>query len=179
MLIKYNIGNSVLELICGDITIQDTEAIANTANRRLSPGGGVSGAIHRAAGPELWEESKKLGGCETGEAKLTGGHNLRAKYVIHTVGPVYSGSADDAQDLKNCYKNSLLLASQKKIKSISFPSISTGIFGYPVKEASVVALKTITDFLKEHQEIKLMRMILFSEGDYKIYKSSLEKILKD
>jgi O-acetyl-ADP-ribose deacetylase (regulator of RNase III) len=179
MLIKYNIGNSVLELIRGDITIQETEAIANAANRRLSPGGGVSGAIHRAAGPELWEESKKLGGCETGEAKLTGGHNLKAKYVIHTVGPVYSGSTEDAKDLKNCYKNSLLLVSQKKIKSISFPSISTGIFGYPIKEASVVALKTITDFLKEHQEIKLVRMILFSEGDYKIYKSSIEKILKD
>ncbi len=179
MLIKYNIGNSILELTCGDITIQDTEAIVNAANRRLSPGGGVSGAIHRAAGPELWEENKKLGGCETGEAKLSGGHNLKAKYVIHTVGPVYSGSADDAQDLKNCYKNSLLLASQKKTKSISFPSISTGIFGYPVKEASVIALKTIADFLKEHQEIKLIRMVLFSEDDYKIYKSSLEKILKD
>ncbi|HEY4662414.1 MAG TPA: macro domain-containing protein [Candidatus Humimicrobiaceae bacterium] len=179
MLIKYNIGNSILELTRGDITIQDTEVIVNAANRRLSPGGGVSGAIHRAAGPELWEESKKLGGCETGEAKLTRGYNLKAKYVIHTVGPVYSGSADDIEDLKNCYKNSLLLASQKKIKSISFPSISTGIFGYPVKEASVIALKTITGFFKKHAEIKLVRMVLFSEGDYKIYKSSLEKILKD
>ncbi len=179
MLTKYNIGNSILELICGDITVQKTEAIANAANRRLSPGGGVSGAIHRAAGPELWEESKKLGGCETGEAKLSGGHNLKAKHVIHTVGPVYSGSADDAQDLKNCYKNSLLLASQNNIKSISFPSISTGIFGYPVKEASVIALKTIADFLKKHAEIELVRMVLFSGGDYKIYKSSLEKILKD
>ena len=179
MLIKYNIGNSILELTCGDITVQETEAIANAANRRLSPGGGVSGAIHKAAGPELWEESKKLGGCETGEAKLTRGYNLKAKYVIHTVGPVYSGSEDDAQDLKNCYKNSLLLASQKKIKSISFPSISTGIFGYPVKEASMAALKTITDFLKKHPEIELVRIVLFSESDYKIYKSSLEKILKD
>lgn len=179
MLINYNIGNSILELTCGDITIQETEAIANAANRRLSPGGGVSGAIHRAAGSGLWEESKKLGGCETGEAKLTGGHNLKAKYVIHTVGPVYSNSVDDPRDLKNCYKNSLLLASQKNIKSISFPSISTGIFGYPVKEASMVALKTITDFLNKHPEIELVRMVLFSEGAYKIYKSSLEKILKD
>jgi O-acetyl-ADP-ribose deacetylase (regulator of RNase III) len=179
MPIKQKIGNSILELIRGDITAQETEAIANAANRRLSPGGGVSGAIHRVAGPELWEECKKLGGGGTGAAKLTGGHNLKAKYVIHTVGPVYSSSADDAQDLKNCYKNSLLLASQKNIKSISFPSISTGIFGYPVKEASMIALKTITDFLKEHQEIKLVRMVLFSEGDYKTYKSSLEKIQKD
>ncbi|MBM3701911.1 MAG: macro domain-containing protein [Actinobacteria bacterium] len=179
MTIKHEIENSILELIIGDITTQDTEAIANAANRRLSPGGGVSGAIHRAAGPQLWEESKTLGGCYTGEAKLTKGYNLKAKYVIHTVGPVYSGSADDSEDLKNCYKNSLLLASRKNIKSISFPSISTGVFGYPVKEASMIALKTIIDFLKEHTEIELVRMALFSEGDYNIYKSSLEKILKD
>ena len=179
MTTKYKIGNSILELTCGDITIQETEAITNAANRRLSPGGGVSGAIHRAAGPELWEQCKKLGGCETGEAKLSSGHNLKAKYVIHTVGPVYSGSADDAEDLKNCYKNSLLLASGNNIKSISFPSISTGIFGYPVKEASVIALKTIADFLKKHPEIGLVRMVLFSGGGYNIYKSSLEKILKD
>ncbi len=179
MLTRQKIGNLVLELITGDITKEKTEAIANAANRRLSPGGGVSGAIHKAAGPQLWEESKKLGGCDTGEAKLTRGYNLKAKYVIHTVGPVYSGSADDAEDLKNCYKNSLLLASSKNIKSISFPSISTGIFGYPVEEASMIALKTITDFLREHPEIKLVRMVLFSGGDYDIYKSSLEKILKD
>ncbi len=179
MTIKHEIGNSILELTCGDITIQETEAIANAANRRLSPGGGVSGAIHRAAGPQLWEECKKLGGCNTGEAKLTRGYNLKAKYVIHTVGPVYSGSADDAEDLKNCYKDSLLLVSRKNIKSIAFPSISTGIFGYPVKEASMIALETITYFLKEHPEIELVRMVLFSEGNYNIYKSSLEKILKD
>ena len=179
MPIKYKIGNSILELLNGDITIQSTEAIANAANRRLSPGGGVSGAIHRAAGPQLWEECKKLGGCNTGEAKLTSGYNLKAKYVIHTVGPVYSSSINDAEDLKDCYRNSLLLASRKNIKSISFPSISTGIFGYPVKDASMIALKTIIDFLKEHLEIELVKMVLFSEGDYNIYKSSLNKILKD
>jgi len=179
MPIKHAIENSILELAVDDITRQDTEAVVNAANRRLSPGGGVSGAIHRAAGPKLWEESKTLGGCNTGEAKLTRGYNLKAKYVIHTVGPVYSGSINDAEDLKNCYKNSLLLASRKNIKSISFPSISTGIFSYPVKEASMIALKTIIDFLKEHAEIELVRMVLFSESDYNIYKSSLENILKD
>jgi len=179
MPIKHAIENSILELAVDDITRQDTEAVVNAANRRLSPGGGVSGAIHRAAGPKLWEESKTLGGCNTGEAKLTRGYNLKAKYVIHTVGPVYSGSINDAEDLKNCYKNSLLLASRENIKSISFPSISTGIFGYPVKEASMIALKTIIDFLKEHAEIELVRMVLFSESDYNIYKSSLENILKD
>jgi O-acetyl-ADP-ribose deacetylase len=176
---KYKIGNSILKLIAGDITRQYTEAIVNAANKQLSPGGGVSGAIHRAAGPKLWEECKTLGGCNTGEAKLTRGYNLKAKYVIHTVGPVYSGSVSDPEDLRDCYKNSLLLASRKNIKSISFPSISTGVFGYPVKEASIIALKTITDFLKEHPEIELVKMVLFSEGDYNIYKSSLEKILKD
>ena len=179
MTIKHEIENSILELIIGDITTQETEAIANAANKMLSPGGGVSGAIHRAAGPDLWEECKTLGGCDTGEAKLTWGYNLKAKYVIHTVGPVYSSSVSDPEDLRDCYKNSLLLASRNKIKSISFPSISTGVFGYPVKEASMIALKTITDFLKEHPEIELVKMVLFSEGDYNIYKSSLEKILKD
>ncbi|MBA7509377.1 O-acetyl-ADP-ribose deacetylase [subsurface metagenome] len=179
MSFKCKIGNSILELIAGDITVQDTEAVVNAANKALSPGGGVSGAIHRAAGPELWDECRTLGGCRTGEAKLSRGHNLKAKYVIHTVGPVYSGSKSDPEDLRDCYKNSLLLASRNKIKSVSFPSISTGIFGYPVNEASRVALKTITNFLEEHPEIDLVRMVLFTEGDYGIYKSSLDKILKD
>jgi len=179
MSFKYKIGNSILELIADDITVQDTEAIVNAANKQLSPGGGVSGAIHRAAGLELWDECKTLGGCRTGEAKLSRGHNLKAKYVIHTVGPVYSGSKSDPEDLRDCYKNSLLLASRNKIKSVSFPSISTGIFGYPVNEASRVALKTITNFLEEHPQIELVRMVLFTEGDYGIYKSSLDKILKD
>lgn len=179
MSFKCKIGNSILELIAGDITVQDTEAVVNAANKALSPGGGVSGAIHRAAGPELWDECRTLGGCRTGEAKLSRGHNLKAKYVIHTVGPVYSGSKSDPEDLRDCYKNSLLLASRNKIKSVSFPSISTGIFGYPVNEASRVALKTITNFLEEHPEIELVRMVLFTEGDYGIYKSSLDKILKD
>lgn len=179
MSFKCKIGNSILELIAGDITVQDTEAIVNAANKQLSPGGGVSGAIHRAAGLELWDECRTLGGCRTGEAKLSRGHNLKAKYVIHTVGPVYSGSKSDPEDLRDCYKNSLLLASRNKIKSVSFPSISTGIFGYPVNEASRVALKTITNFLEEHPEIDLVRMVLFTEGDYGIYKASLDKILKD
>ncbi len=179
MPIKYKIKNSILELVAGDITVQDTEAVVNAANKALSPGGGVSGAIHRAAGLKLWDECRTLGGCRTGEAKLSRGHNLKAKYVIHTVGPVYSGSKSDPEDLRDCYKNSLLLASRNKIKSVSFPSISTGIFSYPVNEASRVALKTITNFLEEHPQIELVRMVLFTEGDYGIYKASLDKILKD
>lgn len=179
MITRHKIKNSILELKKGDITEEDTEAIVNAANRELSPGGGVSGAIHTVAGNKLWEECKTLGGCGTGEAKLSRGYNLKAKYVIHTVGPVYSGSPGDSRDLKNSYLNSLLVASQNNIKSIAFPSISTGIFGYPVQEASLIALRTIINFLKKHREIELVKMVLFSERDYRIYKSSLEKILEE
>jgi len=174
---EYKINNSVLELTVGDITMEETEAIVNAANRGLSPGGGVSGAIHRAAGPGLWDEAKKHGGCGTGEARLTGGHGLRAKYVIHTVGPVYSGRDSDSEKLRSSYYNSLDLASKNDIKNISFPSISTGIFGYPIGEASGIALNTIIDFLNDHQEIKLVKMVLFSESDRQAYKTSLEDIL--
>jgi O-acetyl-ADP-ribose deacetylase len=177
MLTRQEIGDSMLEIVKGDITVEETESIVNAANDRLSPGGGVSGAIHRAAGPMLWQECKKHNGCATGEAKLTGGYNLKADYVIHTVGPVYSGSRDDAGKLKSCYYSSLCLASDNGIKSISFPSISTGIFGYPVREASQIALGTIIDYLKTHKEIKLVRMVLFSTGDYETYRTSLEEVL--
>ncbi len=176
---SHKIKNSILELKTGDITLEETEAIVNAANTALSPGGGVSGAIHRAAGPLLWEECKTLGGCNTGKAKLSRGYNLKAKHVIHTVGPVYTGRENDPLNLKKSYYNCLLVASHNKIRSISFPSISTGVFGYPVKEASLIALKTITGFLNEHQEIKTVKMVLFSERDYDTYREALEKILKD
>lgn len=175
-MIKF-IGKSKLELIKDDITKQDTDAIVNAANQYLSPGGGVSGAIHRAAGPGLAEECKKLGGCKTGEAKITKGYNLKAKYVIHTVGPVYSGSDMDKINLAKCYQSSLLVAKQNKLKSISFPSISTGIFGYPVEEAAEIALKTICDFLKENSEIELVRMVLYSQKDYEIYETAAIRIM--
>lgn len=178
MATRHKIKKSILELKTGDITEEGTEAIVNAANNQLSPGGGVSGAIHRAAGPDLWEECKTLGGCNTGEAKLSRGYNLRARYVIHTVGPVYSGTATDRVDLGNSYRNCLLIASRNNIRSIAFPSISTGVFGYPTGEASLIALGTIIKFLEEHQEIELVKMVLFSERDYNTYKSSLETILK-
>ena len=176
-MIKF-IRNSKLEIIKDDITKQDTDAIVNAANQYLSPGGGVSGAIHRAAGAGLAEECRKLGGCKTGEAKITKGYNLKAKYVIHTVGPVYSGSDMDKINLAKCYKNSLLIAKQNKLKSISFPSISTGIFGYPVEEAAEIALKTIYDFLKENSEIQLVRMVLYSQKDYEIYEAAAVRVIK-
>jgi O-acetyl-ADP-ribose deacetylase len=178
MITRHKIKKSLLELKTGDITEERTEAIVNAANKELSPGGGVSGAIHMAAGPDLWEECKTLGGCDTGEAKLSRGYNLRARHVIHTVGPVYSGTATDRVNLENSYRSCLLVASRNNIRSIAFPSISTGVFGYPTGEASLIALGTITKFLKEHQEIELVKMVLFSERDYNTYKSSLETILK-
>ena len=178
MNLRKKINNSMLELAQRDITLEETEAIVNAANKTLSPGGGVSGAIHRTAGQGLWEEAKSIGGCGTGEARITGGYGLQAKYVIHTVGPFYRGSERDLQNLKNSYYNSLVLALKNNIKSISFPSISTGIFGYPIEDASRIAFKTIINFLMDYQEIELIKMVLFSDSDYQIYKNSLKNILK-
>jgi len=175
-MITEKIGHSFLELTRGNIVEQETEAIVNAANKMLAPGGGVAGATHRTAGPGLWEECKKLNGCETGEAKLTSGHNLKAKYIIHTVGPVYSGSERDSRDLKSSYLNSLRLAAEHNIKSISFPSISTGAFGYPIEKASRVALRAVINYLREHREVNLVRFVLFSAEDFSVYKESLKKI---
>ncbi len=173
---KVQVTNSVLELAQGDITKQETEAIVNAANKRLAPGGGVAGAIHREAGPELWEECKKLDGCETGEAKITKGYDLAASYVIHTVGPVYSGSSEDPEYLEGCYRNCLELAEQEGIESISFPAISTGAFGYPVEEAAEVALRTVADYLKDGSEIALVRFVLYNSNTFDIHQEVLQSI---
>lgn len=178
MEVRKKIGESIIELIRGDITSQETDAIVNAANSRLAPGGGVAGAIHRAAGPKLWEECKKLGGCKTGEAKITKGYNLKARYVIHTVGPVYSGSKEDEKLLASCYRNSLKLAVKNEIKMISFPSISTGAFGYPMEEAARIAFQTIIDFLNTNRGIKLVCLVLYGEKAFEIHKEVLDKLLK-
>ena len=175
--VEYKIGKSRLIIIEGDITKQVTYAIVNAANNELAPGGGVSGAIHRVAGPLLWEACKKLGGCLTGEAKLTKGYNLPAKFVIHTVGPVYSGKPKDKVNLANAYRNSLELALDHNIKSVSFPSISTGIYGYPVKEASEIAISTIIEFLEEYPKIERVRMVLHNMEDFTVYVSTARGIL--
>lgn len=138
----------------------------------------MAGAIHRAAGQGLWEECKTLGECKTGEAKITRGYNLAVNHVVHTVGPLYSGRVKDAEDLSNFYMNSLLLALKNNIKSISIPSISTGVFGYPVKKASRVALQVIIDFLNINSGIGLVCIVLFSEDDYRIYNSTLQELVK-
>ncbi|MFO7792676.1 MAG: macro domain-containing protein [Candidatus Saliniplasma sp.] len=169
---------SRFELVEGDITQQDTEAIVNAANKRLAPGGGVAGAIHRAAGPELYEECKGLGGCETGKAKVTKGHNLKADHVIHTVGPVFSGTEQDELDLQRSYRNSLEVASVEDIQSVSFPAISTGAFGYPTKEAAYIALGEIKEFLEENDIPKLVRMVLYSPEDYRIHEEVFDEIFR-
>ncbi len=169
-------GKTKLQLIRGDITKQETEAIVNAANKRLAPGGGVAGAIHRAAGPELWEECKKLGGCATGEAKLSGGYRLRAKYVIHTVGPVYNHTPQNAKDLENCYLNSLKLAKKQGIKSVAFPAISTGIFGYPPAEAADISLRAVINFIQDHDLPEIVRFVLFDKKDYDTFRDAMQKI---
>jgi O-acetyl-ADP-ribose deacetylase (regulator of RNase III) len=173
---ETRVGKSRLQFMVGDITAQDTEAVVNAANKKLAPGGGVAGAIHRAAGPGLWEECMRLGGCETGQAKITGGHGLPNTYVIHTVGPVYRGSQEDAVLLRSCYVNSLELADMHKVKSISFPALSTGIFGYPVDKAAYVAIKAIKEFLEGRTGIELVRMVLYDEGSYNEHLRALDAV---
>ncbi len=174
---KITVHKSTLEVVQGDITQQDTEAIGNAANSRLTGGGGVDGAIHRAGGPAIMAELRaKYKGCPTGSAVITGGGNLKAKYVIHAVGPIYSGSPKDAELLSSAYRKSLELCSQNRISSIAFPSISTGVYGYPVEEASRVALKTVRDYLKDHPEIKLVRFVLFDSKTFELYQEALKEI---
>lgn len=140
-------GDNIIRIATMDITQSETVAIVNAANKTLLGGGGVDGAIHRAAGPELKEICRTMNGCETGEAKITPGFNLKADYVIHTVGPIYSGSPEDPELLRQCYWNSLELAKLHGIHSIAFPAISTGVYGYPKEEAAYIALLTVNDWL--------------------------------
>jgi O-acetyl-ADP-ribose deacetylase (regulator of RNase III) len=171
------VGKSKVELVQGDITQQDTEAIVNAANSSLLGGGGVDGAIHRAGGPQILEECRKIGGCPPGEARITTGGRLKAKYVIHTVGPIYyGGQSGEAQTLANAYHNSLALASQRGIKSLAFPSISTGAYGYPIALAAPIAIRTVMDYLQAHPEVELVRFVLFGQAAYDAYKRALEDL---
>ena len=175
---QVRIGQSVLELVEGDITTQDTKALVNAANEELIVGGGVDGAIHRAGGPTIQAEARKIGRCPTGQAVITTGGNLKAKYVIHTVGPRYQGGNKGEEALlKSAHLESLKLASARKIKSIAFPAISTGIYGYPKNDAANIALKTTIDYLKEHSDIELVRFVLFDRETYEIFNEELKKLL--
>jgi O-acetyl-ADP-ribose deacetylase (regulator of RNase III) len=162
-------------LIRGDITKLAVDAIVNAANTTLLGGGGVDGAIHKAAGPELLKECRTLNGCKTGEARMTKGYNLPAKHVIHTVGPVWSGGNHKEPDLlKACYLNSLLLASSHKIETIAFPNISTGVYGYPKREAAEIAIAAVMSCLLNHREIKKVYFVVFDEENYSIYYEMLQ-----
>ena len=159
----------MIKVIKDDITQLEVDAIVNAANKSLL-GGGVDGAIHRAAGPELLQECKTLDGCETGEAKLTKGYNLKARYVIHTVGPVWNGGTRrEDQLLANCYQNSLQLANNISLKSIAFPAISTGVYRFPIDRACRIALKSITDYLKFHDSINEIYLVCFDRVVYDQY----------
>lgn len=165
-----------IEFFVGDITKIKVDAIVNAANSSLLGGGGVDGAIHRAAGVRLLEECRRLGGCRTGEAKITNGYNLPAKYVIHTVGPIYSGADSDETDLYNCYYNSLLLAKENDVHSIAFPGISTGVYGYPKEAAAKIALRSITTWLSDNSGYDMkITIVNFSQHDYEIYQSVIGK----
>ena len=172
----------IIETVLGDITKQtNVEAIVNAANNSLLGGGGVDGAIHRAAGRELLAECRTLNGCKTGEAKITSAYKLTCKYVIHTVGPIYrGGNSGEPQLLANAYKNSMKLALQNKIRTIAFPSISTGIYSYPLEEAAEIAIKTVNDFYLEHQnEFDCIRFVLFDSRTKQAYDNAINKIRKD
>ena len=165
-----------IELLQTDITTLAVDAIVNAANTSLLGGGGVDGAIHRAAGPELLAECRTLGGCPTGQARITKGYRLPAKQVIHTVGPVYHGKAEDAELLASCYVNSLSLAGEHELESIAFPAISTGVYGYPLEEATPIALETTLKELPKHELIKRVVFALFSEKALKVYADVLRKL---
>jgi len=162
-----------IEIQQGDITKLKVDAIVNAANSSLLGGGGVDGAVHRAAGPELLAECRTIGGCPTGEARITNGYRLPAGYVIHTVGPVYRGTAEDERLLAACYQNSLTLAAEHRIESIAFPAISCGVYGYPIQKAVRIAVDTTRNFLQTDRIIKKVVFILFSSGDFKIYRDYL------
>jgi O-acetyl-ADP-ribose deacetylase (regulator of RNase III) len=163
--------DSRIEILRDDITALDVDAIVNAANTTLLGGGGVDGAIHRAAGPELLAECRTLGGCRPGEAKITRGYRLPARFVIHTVGPVWCGGKhDEARTLPNCYRNSLQLAVENEIKTIAFPAISCGAYGYPIEEATHIALKTTREFLAVSGDIQKVIFVLWGADVYDAYR---------
>ncbi len=169
-----------MEIVEGDITKQKVDAIVNAANPTLLGGGGVDGAIHRAAGPELLEECKKIGGCPTGEARVTKGYRLPAKWVIHTVGPVWrGGNANEDELLASCYRNSLKAAKEIGAKTVAFPSISTGAYGFPMERASEIALKETAKFLENDDFIEKVIFVCFGEKAFSIYKETFKRLFGD
>ncbi len=177
-IIRAQVRESTVQLLQGDITREETDAIVNAANTSLLGGGGVDGAIHRAAGPELLAETRALGGCETGDAKITKGYRLPAKYVIHAVGPVYRPDDPDvALLLASAYRRSLEVAAENGLTSLAFPAISTGVYGYPLKEAAAIALATTVAFLRDQEQIRQVRLVLYNEAAYHAFASALAALV--
>ena len=173
-MISEKVKNQI-QVVQGDITKLDCDCIVNAANRSLLGGGGVDGAIHRAAGPELLAECRTLHGCRTGEAKITKGYRLKAKYIIHTVGPIYSGTAEDAAQLADCYRNSLDLAKEHDVHSIAFPAISTGVYGYPLEDATEIAVKTVAQWLEAHADYAMQVIFCcFDARTERVYQTKMK-----
>lgn len=171
---KLQVEAARVELVQGDITDQDTDAIVNAANTTLLGGGGVDGAIHRRGGAAILAECKALGGCSTGDAKITGGGNLRARHVIHAVGPVYRGGTHgEGEMLARTYRRALEVAVEHHVRSVAFPSISTGAYRFPIAEAATIALSTVVDFLRESGDLAVVRFVLFSTADLAEYEAAL------
>ena len=174
----HTINGVMLALVQGDITKVAADAIVNAANSHLAGGGGVDGAIHRVGGPTIMQECRKIGGCPTGSAVATSAGNLPAKYIFHAVGPVYNGREKDAQLLASAYKRCLELAEEYKIESISFPSLSTGAYGYPLDEAASIALRTIIEHIQRPGSLKQVTVVLYGGGAYKTYEQMLDTLLE-
>lgn len=167
-----------IEIVQGDITRLEVDAIVNAANQSLLGGGGVDGAIHRSAGPQLLEECRELGGCPTGEARLTSGYNLPARYVLHTVGPVWHGGGHNEDNLlASCYRNTLELALKHKLRSIAFPSISTGVYRFPIERASRIALRVIHDFVVSEERALRVIIVCFSDADQAVYLKAYQELM--
>lgn len=179
---QLQINKSILHIIQGDITTQNSDAIVNAANSSLMGGGGVDGAIHRAGGPAILAECKQIvanqGRLPTGQAVITTAGNMPSKYVIHTVGPVYKdGNSNEAVQLAAAYQNCLILGSEKKLQSLCFPSISTGVYAYPVEKAAKIALNTIIEFSRQNDQIKTIRFVLFDDRTFSAYQNNLNRVL--
>jgi O-acetyl-ADP-ribose deacetylase len=176
--VERKVDGVTIEVVQGDITSQDdVDAIVNAANAELASGGGVAGAIHRAAGPELYEECRPLAPISPGQAVITGGHGLPNRYVIHVLGPVYGSDGPEAELLAACYRNALEIAEENGVESVAFPAISTGVFGYPVEEATEVALRTVLEHAQNLQNVRLVRFVLFGEEDVEVYERVLSGLL--
>jgi len=173
--VKVQSGHGTIEVVQGDITKEHVDAIVNAANSGLRGGGGVDGAIHRAGGPAIMAACRKLGGCDTGDAKVTTGGNLPAKYVIHAVGPVYrDGKHGEPALLASCYRRSLEVAAENGARSVAFPAISCGVYGYPIPDAAKIAVDTVREFLRNHDSIDAVRFVLFTDDVHAEFCRALE-----